>query len=464
MTPEHQLPGAALVRLDVGAPSNGLRLDVERAPEIRTCTDPIFVLTSARSGSTLLRRIIDAHPAVYSPAETNIAQVFHTVYLAVASSSLWQDGDGWKPRAIDVCHLVAGAILDHAAANSGKTRWCDKSLPTIDYADIVREVYPRARYVCLYRNCRDFIASALEACPWGLAGFGFDPYARDHPGNTILALARYWADRTTRLLDLEAHLAPYSHRIRYEDLVSQPGHTIEHLCSALDLEYSRDYFVPERLFQSKLSPGPEDAKFTFTQAVTDASVGRGSFLPIARLLPPEIYNRVAELEHRLGYDTAPALQEANPTNAEEGVDARTQATASVVRKRLASFGPVRFRHLAPAERFLSFTVRVVHSGCELLIHVDNGQVVFTTVGASAVITVQDDVLDLLLSGRLSPTDAMRNALLTVERDGQACAPVEENIILRLFLRALTAHVDMPEEPSDRGRGLLRVTSREAGGR
>jgi hypothetical protein len=55
-------------------------------------------------------------------------------------------------------------------------------------------------------------------------------------------------------------------------------------------------------------------------------------------------------------------------------------------------------------------------------------------------------------------------LLTVERDGQACAPVEENIILRLFLRALTAHVDMPEEPSDRGRGLLRVTSREAGGR
>jgi len=191
VTPEHQLPDAALVRHDVGVPSNGSRLDVERAPEIRTCTDPIFVLTSARSGSTLLRRIIDAHPAVYSPAETNIAQVFHTVYLAVASSSSWQDGDGWKPHAINVCHLVAGAILDHAAANGGKTRWCDKSLPTIDYADIVHEVYPRARYVCLYRNCRDFIASALEACPWGLAGFGFDPYARDHPGNTMGAWAGF---------------------------------------------------------------------------------------------------------------------------------------------------------------------------------------------------------------------------------------------------------------------------------
>ena len=460
MSPEYQLQTIARVTARMGASPNGSRLHFEDGVPVRQCQDPIFILTCARTGSTLLRRIIDAHPAVYAPAETNIAQVFQTVYLAVASSFLWQDGDAWKPRAIEVCRLVAGEILDRAAADSGKIRWCDKSLPTIDYAEIVREVYPHARYICVYRSCRDFIASALEACPWGLTGFGFDPYAQDHPDNTVLALARYWADRTTRLLALEDQLAPYSHRIRYEDLVSQPEETIEQLCSALELEYSRDYFLPESLFQSKLCPGPEDAKFTFTQAITDTSVGRGAFLPIGRLLVPEILSRVVDLEHRLAYDATPHLQDASPTNGED-VAARAQAVADRVRTQLDSFGPARFRRLAPADRFLSFTIRVVHLGFQLVIPVDNGQVLSTSVVTSPVITVQDDVLDLLLSGRLSPTDAMRNALLSVERDGKACTPAEENTVIRIFLRALTYKHELPRERSDAAADLLLTKSSEA---
>ena len=98
MTPEYELQTIARVTAGMGASPNGSRLHFEDGAPVRQCYDPIFILTSARSGSTLLRRIIDAHPAVYSPAETNIAQVFQTVYLAVASSFLWQDDDAWKPR------------------------------------------------------------------------------------------------------------------------------------------------------------------------------------------------------------------------------------------------------------------------------------------------------------------------------------------------------------------------------
>lgn len=78
-----------------------------------------------------------------------------------------------------------------------------------------------------------------------------------------------------------------------------------------------------------------------------------------------------------------------------------------------------------------------------------------------VITVQDDILDLVLSGRLTPTDAMRNALLTVERDRQACAPAEENIILRLFLRALTGDVPLPERPLDANTERLLAISHQS---
>ena len=42
------------------------------------------------------------------------------------------------------------------------------------------------------------ISSGLEACPWGLNGYGFDQYIAGSPGNAVMALARYWLDGATR--------------------------------------------------------------------------------------------------------------------------------------------------------------------------------------------------------------------------------------------------------------------------
>ena len=37
------------------------------------CSDPVFVLCCGRSGSTLLRFLLDAHPDLACPPETNVA-------------------------------------------------------------------------------------------------------------------------------------------------------------------------------------------------------------------------------------------------------------------------------------------------------------------------------------------------------------------------------------------------------
>lgn len=44
--------------------------------------EPIFILCSARSGSTLLRRVLDAHPAIASPPEVNILSSFESIHFA----------------------------------------------------------------------------------------------------------------------------------------------------------------------------------------------------------------------------------------------------------------------------------------------------------------------------------------------------------------------------------------------
>ena len=42
-------------------------------PRETTCESPVFVLTSSRSGSTLLRFILDSHPELACPPETTVA-------------------------------------------------------------------------------------------------------------------------------------------------------------------------------------------------------------------------------------------------------------------------------------------------------------------------------------------------------------------------------------------------------
>jgi hypothetical protein len=37
----------------------------------------------------------------------------------------------------------------------------------------------------------DMLRSGLDACPWGLNGYGFGHYIVGSPGNAVLALARY---------------------------------------------------------------------------------------------------------------------------------------------------------------------------------------------------------------------------------------------------------------------------------
>lgn len=62
----------------------------------------------------------------------------------------------------------------------GKGRYCDKSIGTARYAELLARAYPGSPFICVYRNPMDVIASGAEACPWGLNGYGFDPISRQH--------------------------------------------------------------------------------------------------------------------------------------------------------------------------------------------------------------------------------------------------------------------------------------------
>jgi hypothetical protein len=145
----------------------------------------------------------------------------------------------------------------------------------------------------------DVIASCIEACPWGLKGFGLDSYTAAAPGNAVLAVARFWADNAAAILAAEERYPDRCHRVRYEDLVADPEAVADGVFRFLGVPpspgVSARCFAPERERQ-----GPADYKIWQTSRITADSVGRGWSIP-ASLIDPPAAAAIGDLADKLGY-------------------------------------------------------------------------------------------------------------------------------------------------------------------
>jgi hypothetical protein len=268
-------------------------------------SDPVFVLCTSRSGSTLLRFLLDAHPELACPPEirfpfvcTQLATMWSTLEAAYTPAA----ADGQQPLPAPVVagiRLTMGLVIGPYLVRRGKRRYCDKNLGTEQHVDRLLQIFPGAQFICLYRHPMDMIASGIEACPWGMHNYGFEPYVAGSPGNTVLALARYWSEHTAAILAAEEKLGERCHRIRYEDLVSDPDRVADGIFGFLGVPPADG--ISQRCFsldRERFAPG--DYKIWTTSEITADSVGRGWSVP-ADLIPAPVTGTLNELAAKLGY-------------------------------------------------------------------------------------------------------------------------------------------------------------------
>ena len=267
---------------------------------------PVFVLCNGRSGSTLLRFLLDAHPQLACPPETNLPGLcvqLATVWSLIEGAPLSANRGDEPPEIPDTAIAGVRDTMDRMVgsylARRGKKQYCDKSLGTARYAPLLHRVYPQARFICVYRHPMDVIASGVEACPWGLNGYGFDPYIAATPGNAVMALANFWADNVRATLAAEERYPDQCFRLRYEDLVADAEATAAALFEFLGVAAAPG--ISERCFSAERERfGPADYKIWYTSAISSDSVGRGWSVPAGMIAPP-LLDVINELAGRLGY-------------------------------------------------------------------------------------------------------------------------------------------------------------------
>jgi protein-tyrosine sulfotransferase len=265
---------------------------------------PIFILCCARSGSTLLRVLLNNHHSVACPPETLFPQVANALIKMWGST---EGQDNWRTLSDDARTAIRETImapLEAFATKRGKKVWCDKSASNVPGADLVLQVFPEARFICLYRHPMDLIASGLNACRWGFRAYGFEPYVRMSTDNFVRALAMYWYDQVAAIRRFERRNGERCTRVYYESLVTAPETTGRMLCDGLGLAWDPAILRPD--FGSLDDFGAGDYKLPYTDHIQKTTIGQGHAVP-AGMIPPDlllvINTMLAELEYpQIGAD------------------------------------------------------------------------------------------------------------------------------------------------------------------
>jgi protein-tyrosine sulfotransferase len=271
--------------------------------------DPVFVLCAGRSGSTLLRFLLDAHPDLACPPETRLpwlARQLATAWTVIEDAGpSGPSANGSSADAGISAPVAAGLrrsldpMMTSYLQRRGKRRYCDKSLGAAQHAGLLLKIWPQARFICLYRHPMDVIASGIEASPWGLTSYGFEPYIGSPPDNNVAALARYWLDYTTSIVAAEEHCTDRCLPVRYEDLVTDPDAQIARIFEFIGATPAPG--IVARCFgPGHQRFGPGDYKIWNTSGVSADSVGRGWTMPAGKI-PTPLLGRVNELADVLGY-------------------------------------------------------------------------------------------------------------------------------------------------------------------
>jgi sulfotransferase family protein len=268
--------------------------------------DPVFVMCMGRSGSTLLRFLLDAHPDLACPPETSLPALcsqLAVVWSLIEGAPLAAERGDAPPQVPDAAIKGIRRMLDEMTGSyldrRGKRLFCDKSLGSARHARLLAQIYPRARFLCLYRHPMDMIRSGLDACPFGLNGYGFDPYIAGSPGNAVLALARYWLENATLIAEVERAHTRMCHRLRYEDLVEDPEAVMREVYAFIGVGQAPG--VARACFSGERERfGPADHKIWATSSVHGGSVGLGEWVP-AGLIPQDVTAAINELTEKLGY-------------------------------------------------------------------------------------------------------------------------------------------------------------------
>ena len=178
---------------------------------------PIFVIGSPRSGTTLLRLILDSHPRISCGEETHFLRDLESIvgrnWALVSTYGLSRH---WW---LDHIRTLYAEYQAEVLARADKARWAEKDPTYTLHLPFIEELFPDAVYIHLLRDGHDVVASFRDR-------WGYTAAAR--------AARTEWARYVDAARELGRRLPEERFlELRYEELVADPAAQGERLFTFL---------------------------------------------------------------------------------------------------------------------------------------------------------------------------------------------------------------------------------------
>jgi len=201
---------------------------------------PFFVVGAQRSGTTMLRLMLNNHPRLAVPFESGFIPVFFRRlgeygdlaqsgnaarllqdicgHPKVAKGHLVPDAGAVLSRPIATYRDLVDAIFTEYAVRKGKPRWGDKTPAYITELEILVQIFPSCRLIHMVRDGRD-VALSLGGVSWG--------------SRHIPRVAEDWRWKTVVAHKIGSVLGERFLEVRFEDVVQDTERQLRRICDFL---------------------------------------------------------------------------------------------------------------------------------------------------------------------------------------------------------------------------------------
>ncbi len=209
---------------------------------------PFFILGTQRSGTTLLRLILNSHSDVAIPEEARFltpllnkkyanrkmtgTELINVINYLRANEQFkhWNYDETEfftfleSVNELSLSELISKMYQSYTKSE-GKIRWGDKSL-FFGAVELFKNFFPEAYYIHIVRDGRDVFSSWRNM-----------DSSKNHPA----VMAIDWSYKLHKIEQFFEKLpAGHSMTIRYEDLLSNPLSITQKICKFLDLEFEEN--------------------------------------------------------------------------------------------------------------------------------------------------------------------------------------------------------------------------------
>lgn len=189
-------------------------------------TQPIFIIGSPRSGTTLVRVILDSHPNICCGPETHLIKTLQELHADIEQKwHMLQPYTATHETVNNAIGNILETFTNEYKKQKKKPRWAEKTPDNIFRADFINTIFPTCQFINVIRDGRDVVSSYKQR--WGR----FTLFKAISTWNKAIELTYQYQKQ----LPKERYLEIY-----YEELVTNPEKVTKEMMTFLNETWSKD--------------------------------------------------------------------------------------------------------------------------------------------------------------------------------------------------------------------------------